>query len=497
MNPTRTILKVTVGLVKNKTIKTKKKRKKYRKATDLYFKRHDGQAVTCDDWIKCMEDASGMDLSQYKLWYEQAGTPKITAKGNYDEKSRTYSLTLSQDIPATPGQDDKKPMHIPISVGLLSPNGADFDLDKGASTKVLHLKEKEQTFTFKDISAKPIPSILRNFSAPVKLETDLTDTDLRFLMVHDSDGFNRWEAGQKLSMRVLLSLLNKEIDRPDQSYLDAYRDLLQTSLEASSDKALMARSIAIPDISSIIQECTEADPQAIYTARQKLVRLLATENTDLFNKIYDDNLLEGAFRKDGEAIGKRSLKNTALAFLIQSGDEESINVAGLQYEHANNMTDRVGAIMAINHTTEPRRDSCYQDFYDRFKDYPLVIDKWFNMQASAVRASTHADLLRLSKHEDFNIKNPNRARSLYGAFAMLNPVKFHDASGAGYEFLTNAIIELNEINPQIAARMLGPMREWNRYSKDRQTKIKACLEQILAVKNLSKDVYEIASKSIA
>lgn len=470
--------------------------KTYRKATDLYFSRHDGQAVTCDDWIQCMEDASGMDLSQFRLWYSQAGTPNITASGEYNDCEKTYKLTLSQDIPSTPGQDEKQPMHIPVSVGLLSPNGHDFEIEKGKSTTVLHLKEREQTFTFEGISSKPVPSILRNFSAPVKLDTDLTDTELRFLMVHDTDGFNRWEAGQKLSMRVLLSLLNQEIDRPKQEYINSYKDLLEKCLKKDRDPALMARSISIPCVSTIIQECTEADPQSIYKARQKLIKLLATENVGLLNKIYDNNLLEGAFRKDGEAIGMRALKNTALSLLIHSSDEEAINVAQLQYEHANNMTDRVGAISALNHINDSRRDSCYQDFYDRFKNYPLVIDKWFNLQASAVRPSTHADLIKLSQHSDFSLKNPNRARSLYGAFAMLNPVKFHDSTGAGYDFLTNAIIELNAINPQIAARMLGPMREWKRYSQDRQEKIKACLEKILETNNLSKDVYEIASKSL-
>ena len=457
--------------------------KTYRKATDLYFDRFDGQAVTTDDWAKCMEDASGLDLSQFKLWYSQAGTPEVEASGEYNETAKTYTLTLRQHIPDTPGQTNKKPMHIPVAVGLVGPNGDDM-----IGTEVLHLKEPVQSFTFKNIGARPVPSILRNFSAPVKLTTDLSDDDLRFLMVHDSDGFNRWEAGQTYAMRAL----NKLIDTGelDEGLLESLESLLDQAIQGKGDKALLAKALGLPDIQIIAQTRDVVDPDAIYNAREKVRREFAERNRDKLMSIYNSNQETGAYSIAPADMAKRALKNTVLGYLDDAG------VASEQYKKATNMTDRVAALSVLTDHEGEHKDAAFADFYQRFKDYPLVIDKWFSLQAIGVNDNTVANIQKLSKHQDFNLKNPNRARSLYGAFAMNNPVAFHRADGSGYTLLKDAVITLNGINPQIAARMLTPMREWKRYTQDRQTKMKAALQEIANTEKLSPDVFEIVSKSL-
>ncbi len=457
--------------------------KTYRKATDLYFDRFDGQAVTTDDWAKCMEDASGLDLSQFKLWYSQAGTPEVEASGEYNETAKTYTLTLRQHIPDTPGQTNKKPMHIPVAVGLVGPNGDDM-----IGTEVLHLKEPVQSFTFKNIGARPVPSILRNFSAPVKLTTDLSDDDLRFLMVHDSDGFNRWEAGQTYAMRAL----NKLIDTGelDEGLLESLESLLDQAIQGKGDKALLAKALGLPDIQIIAQTRDVVDPDAIYNAREKVRREFAERNRDKLMSIYNSNQETGAYSIAPADMAKRALKNTVLGYL------DDVGVVSEQYKKATNMTDRVAALSVLTDHEGERKDAAFADFYQRFKDYPLVIDKWFSLQAIGVNDNTVANIQKLSKHQDFNLKNPNRARSLYGAFAMNNPVAFHRADGSGYTLLKDAVITLNGINPQIAARMLTPMREWKRYTQDRQTKMKAALQEIANTEKLSPDVFEIVSKSL-
>ncbi len=457
--------------------------KTYRKATDLYFERFDGQAVTTDDWAKCMEDASGQDLSQFKLWYSQSGTPEIEARGEYNETAKTYTLTLKQHIPDTPGQTNKKPMHIPVAVGLIGPNGQDM-----IETEVLQIKEPEQTFTFKNIGAKPVPSILRNFSAPVKLTTDLTDADLRFLMIHDSDGFNRWEAGQTYALRALNQLIDTE--KLDDGLLDALESILDQAIQGKGDKALLARALGLPDIQIIAQTRDVVDPDAIYKAREHVRDAFAKRCEDKLMTVYKDNLESGAYSITPEAMARRSLRNTVLGYL----DDPAI--ASEQYKKVTNMTDRVAALSVLTDHEGEHKNAAFADFYQKFKNYPLVIDKWFSLQALCVNDNTIANIKTLSKHADFTLKNPNRVRSLYGAFAMNNPVGFHRADGSGYALLQDAVITLNGINPQIAARMLTPLREWRRYTQDRQSKMKNVLEEISKVEKLSPDVFEIVSKSL-
>ncbi len=463
----------------------------YRKATDLYFDRFDGQAVTIDDWAQCMADASEMDLEQFKLWYSQAGTPHVKATSKYDEKSKVFTLTLEQEIPDTPGQTDKKPMHIPVAVGLLGPNGDDL-----IQTQVLELKKKKQDFKFKDIGSKPVPSILRNFSAPVKLETDLRDEDLAFLMVHDSDGFNKWEAGQTYAHRVISQMLEDDAKEPPESFIESIGNLIDRALNPDSDKALMARALSVPSISEIGQQQQVIDPSAIARVRKSVQAAIKRQHKSALLKLYKENISDGDFSISPDAMGRRALSNTVLSLLTSTKGTGCAKFAADHYETANNMTDRMAALGALIDNKNADRDAVLSDFYARFKEYPLVMDKWFGVQASAARGDIFEELESLKAHDDFSMKNPNRVRSLYGAFAMNNPVKFHDPSGQGYDFLKNGIIELNEINPQIAARVVTPLREWKRYTADRQKMMKAALQEIATLPNLSPNVYEIVTKSL-
>lgn len=475
----------------------------YRKGTDLYFSRHDGQAATCEDFVKCMEDASGTDLSQFRLWYSQAGTPEITFKGIYDANAKTYKVELSQSIPDTPGQRNKKPMHIPIAIGLLNDNGDDISLLpppprgseaedprlRGERTIVLPLTEKDQSFVLHNIGSKPVPSVLRNFSAPVKLKTDISDDNLAFLMAHDSDGFNRWEAGQTLALRVINKILD-DASVTLKEFIENYGLLIERGFEKGCDGALLARALELPGISFVGQQREQANPPKIHAATEQIRADIRKAYTSKLQELYERNRTEKVFSIAPQAMGQRALQNAVLSLL------DDADLAFVQYESANNMTDRVAALALLADSEALERDKAFADFYGRFKNYPLVIDKWFALQAAAIKPDVLETLSGLRAHADFNIRNPNRVRSLYASFAMNNPVCFHAADGSGYRFLSDAIIELNDINPQIAARLLTPLRDWRRYTQDRQEKIKASLQKIMDQPKLSPDVYEIVSKTL-
>ena len=455
-----------------------------------------GQAVTCDDFVQAMEDASGADLSQFRLWYSQAGTPEVTFDGAYDQSTQTYSVKLKQHIPDTPKQTNKEPMVIPIALGLISPDGKDL-----IDTEILNFTEKEQKFSFSNINVRPVPSVLRGFSAPVKLTTNLTDEDYIFLTKNETyDGFNRWEAGQHLARKVLCEMLDQyengqKLDVP-QTFVDGYDDLLSDALDETSDKALLARAITLPDVSALIQERNSADPEAIFKARENVLAAIKRTHKKQLEKVYKANAPSGTFEITSEAMAKRALRNVTLMLLTATHGTGCAKRAKEHYFTADNMTDRVAALSSLASNKNEERDEIFADFYKRYKDYPLVIDKWFALQASSTLPNTVEKLTALKKHKDFNIKNPNRARSLFAAFAMNNPARFHAADGSGYVFLRDAVIELNAINPQIAARLLIPMREWRRYTSDRQELMKQALANILEIKDIAPDVFEIASKSL-
>ena len=463
---------------------------KFREGTDLYFNRFDGQAVTCDDFVQAMQEASGKDLSHFKLWYSQAGTPEIIASGHYDDKAKTYTLYLEQIVPPTVGQVTKKAMHIPVTVGLISSNG-----DEIVSSTVLELTKDKKQFTFENIPSRPVPSILRDFSAPVKLTTDLSDDEYRFLMVHDTDGFNRWESGQIIAMRLIQNLL-KDKTTDTISYIESISALLDQCLDPTQDKALLARMLSLPDISIIGQECKIIDPDAIYDVLMYLNREILAQCRDKLQAAFDKVNIQKDYKPDPVSMGERALKRVALKYLSTNCDDHAAKLAKSVYDKANNMTDRMIGLSALMDTSHPERSDALAHFHDKFKDYALVIDKWFSAQAMAVRESTLDDIKVLAQHPDFNIKNPNRVRSLYSAFSMNNPVKFHAKDGLGYDLLLKAVIDTDSINPHVSSRLLTAIRDWKRYTPDRQAKMKRILGIIVETKGLSSHAFEIASKTL-
>jgi len=460
----------------------------YRKGTDLYFSRHDGDAATCEDFVKSLEDASGADLTQFRLWYSQAGTPEVVFKGVYDADKNTYSVTLSQSTPDTPHQSDKRPMVMPVIVGLIDESGADI------AEETLMLSEASQEFVIENVDRTPTPSILRKFSAPVRLSHDLNDEQLAHLMVHDNDGFNRWEAGQTMMLRVLQGMI--EGKAPSEAFLAQYGALIDIALDENADKALSARALTLPDIEAISQTQEIVDPDVIFKAREGLLAAIKRTHKAALSKLYKANAPSGEFSVSAEAMGRRALRNVVMGLLSATHGTGCAKLAKAHYDDADNMTDRVAALASLAVNKNPQGAEAFDDFYARFKDYPLVMDKYFALQASAAHPDIINKVKKLREHADFNVKNPNRARSLYGAFGMNNPVAFHAKDGSGYAFLRDGIIELNDINPQIAARLLTPLRAWKRYTPDRQDMMKAALRAILDTDNIAPNVFEIASKSL-
>ncbi|WP_455206151.1 aminopeptidase N [Kaarinaea lacus] len=476
----------------------------FRKGTDLYFERHDGQAVTTDDFVKALEDANQEDFSQFKLWYSQAGTPQLHVQRQYNEADKTYELTVTQTCPPTPGQPDKQPFHIPLAMGLLDSEGHDMPLQLQGETealqgtRVLELREAEQTFTFINVVEKPVPSLLRGFSAPVKLELDLSEEELCFLMAHDSDDFNRWEAGQRLAINILLRLIDDYNQGNDLVLSEAFIKAIDKILNNKDlDKALAAQAIGLPAESYIAEFVQPIEPVVIHKVRRFMRKTLATELKDSFLNVYEENTDDGPFQIDQIAIGKRSIKNTCLGYLMELEDDAIVERCLQQYENSTNMTDEISALAFLANSDNEQRHDALARFYHKWKQDALVIDKWLSIQATSRLPNTLNAVKALTQHEAFSIKNPNKVRALIGAFAHGNSVNFHHVSGTGYEFVADYVIELNKLNPQIASRLVTIFTMWRKYDEDRQALMKQQLERIAAEKELSKDVYEIVTKSLA
>lgn len=475
----------------------------FRKGMDLYFERHDGQAVTCDDFVAAMEDANGFDLKQFRLWYSQAGTPHILVKENFNEQERSYRLTVKQICPATPGQEKKEPFHIPLALGLLDKNGNDIPLnldgEKGGSVKtsILNVIKEEETFIFAGIDKKPVPSLFRNFSAPVKLDFNYSNDDLAFLMANDSDPFNRWEAGQQLSTRIMLNLIIRHQKGEDlsleESYINAFRAILR---DEKTDKSLLAEALILPTEIYLAEQMDTIDPAAIRTVREFVKKALAEATKEDLRRVYTSNGQAGPYRIDSAATGKRSLKNMALAYLMTVADKDTLYSCMDQFSKGNNMTDVMAALSAFSHYEGKEGEDAFSAFYKKWEKDPLVIDKWFSLQARSILPDTLTKVKALMKHPAFNMKNPNRVRSLIGAFTHGNIAAFHHESGEGYTFLAEQVLTLDKFNPQVAARMVGALSRWKRYDEGRQTLMKKELERIKGEKGLSNDVYEIVSKSL-
>jgi aminopeptidase N len=480
----------------------------FRQGSDLYFGRHDGQAVTCDDFIKAMEDANGVDLSQFKRWYSQGGTPRLAVSGAYDAAAKAYSLTFRQSCPATPGQRDKQPFVIPVELGLLGAQGQALPLrlageaSAGATSRVISITEAEQVVTFVDVAEQPLPSLLRGFSAPVKLSFPYSRDQLMFLMQHDADGFNRWEAGQQLSVQVLQELIGQhqrgETLQLDQRLVSALRSVLEN---ASLDQAMVAELLSLPGEAYLSEISAVADVEAIHSAREFARKQLAEALFDLLWQRYQANreLSRGtAYVAEAEHFARRSLQNIALSYLMLSGKPEVLAACLEQLEVCDNMTERLAAVaVLVNSPFEEEKAKALASFAEFFKDNPLVMDQWFSVQAACSLPGALARVQQLMAHPAFTLKNPNKVRALIGAFTGQNPVNFHQVDGSGYRFLADQVITLNALNPQIAARLLGPLTRWGKYDDTRQALMKAELQRILASGELSSDVYEVVSKSLA
>jgi aminopeptidase N len=482
----------------------------FRKGSDLYFERHDGQAVTCDDFIKAMEDANGVDLTQFKRWYSQAGTPRLTVSESYDAAAKTYSLTFRQGYPTTPGQpaESKKPFVVPVELGLLDPQGQEIPLrlqgEAAASgtSRVLSVTEGEQTFTFVDIPARPLPSLLRGFSAPVKLSFPYDRDQLMFLMQHDSDGFNRWDAGQQLSVQVLQELIGQyqqgQALQMDQRLVTALATVLG---DHSLDQAMVAEMLSLPGEAYLTEIGEVADVDAIHAAREFARKQLADTLFDTLWTRYQANRelsRSTAYVAEAEHFARRALQNIALSYLMLTEKQEVLTACIDQFDTADNMTERLTALaVLVNSPFAEEKAKALAVFAENFKTNALVMDQWFSVQAGSPLPGGLERVKALMQHPAFTLKNPNKVRALIGAFAGQNLINFHAADGSGYRFLADLVIELNGFNPQIASRQLAPLTRWRKYDSARQALMKAELERIRNSGNLSSDVFEVVSKSLA
>ena len=475
----------------------------FRRACDLYFARNDGRAACVEDFVAAMEQTSGRDLSVFMRWYSQAGTPDLRVTDDFDPAAQTYTLHLRQHTAPTPGQDVKQPFHIPVRTGLLAGDGNPlaFALSPGetpeAAELVLELTEEVRSFTFHGVREKPVPSLLRHFSAPVKLDYDYDDQALAFLMAHDQDLFNRWEAGQRLCLRLLLDLVarvkaGREMTLPS-PVVDAFRSLLT---DPGLDPRLAAAALRMPDEIYLGQQMEEIDPDAIHAARGFAVRSLAAALEPEFCAVYQRLDDGAAYQVSQEAIGRRELKNAALAYLTATRTPEAFARCMRQFNQADNMTDQESALAALSHCDCPQRIEALARFYDRWRQEPLVVDKWFAIQALSGLPQVLDQVKVLTAHEAFSMANPNRVRSLVGAFCGRNQAGFHHKSGEGYRLLADFVMALNATNPLVASMMMKQFGSWRRFDEGRRHLMQQQMERVKGTPGLSTLVAEVTHKML-
>jgi aminopeptidase N len=472
----------------------------FRKGMDLYFTRHDGQAVTIEDFVTAMEDVSGIDLKQFRTWYKQAGTPIVTVEDDYDAEQHIYRLIMNQKTLPTRGQPHKSPLDIPILTGLLDETGKVIPMktanEAAQDECVLHLTSASQIFTFENVPSQPIPSLLRNFSAPIKLDYAYSDKALQFLFKHDKDAFNRWEAGQKYALRLLLNLVQdyqrEQTLKLPQDFADMFAYVLK---HEESDKFFLAELLKIPSEKYIGEQMAVIDVDAIHAAREFLITEVATSLEDVLLKTYQQYQSEKhEFNK--ESIGKRQLKNRCLMYLMQLPKYEALGMQQFAASLKTNMTDLQPAFAALANIDSPQREKTIEQFYAAWKHDALVVDKWLAIQAGSKLKGTLQTVRKLTHHEAFDIKNPNKVYALIGTFGQRNPVNFHSADGDGYAFLREIVHQLDKLNPQVAARMVNPLTSFRRYDKERQKLMQEQLELLLHDTKISRDLYELVSKSL-
>jgi len=473
----------------------------FRKGLDLYFERHDGKAATVEDFVSAMADSSGRDFSKFMLWYNQAGTPELACSLDYDAKSKQAKLSVNQVVPSTPGQNRKEPMPIPLRLGLLGANGDDLPLALADGTLLadglVEVTGREQAFTFCDIPTAPTPSLLRDFSAPVRLTINLDPDQIEFLMMHDSDPFNRWQAAQSYATNLLtaaardsgaLELVN------DNGAARLARALGMTASETALSSAYRAEFLRLPAESDIARELARnVNPDTVRKAYDTLRAAVGREVRPTLVEIYDGAVTNGPFSPDAESAGKRALRSATLDLLVGTGEAAEIERGLRHYRKASNMTDAIAALSILSHLEV--RDEVLNDFYDRWQDEPLVLDKWFAVQARATRPDSVETVQTLLSHPKFSLKNPNRLRALIGSFVHGNPTGFNRADGAGYELLSATALQIDSFNPHMAARLLGAFESWRTFEPRRQALARSALRQ-LAASQLSTDSYEIVTKTL-
>ncbi|MCF8468346.1 MAG: aminopeptidase N [Sneathiella sp.] len=471
---------------------------KFRKGMDLYFTRHDGQAVTTEEFVSALEDGSNIDLTQFRRWYITPGTPEISVTEKFDEKDGTYKLTLEQNDPKV--GKNFKPLHIPVRLGLLDETGDPLKFPdgpfKGECDGVFSLTKRRQSFSFSGLKTRPRASLFRGFSAPVKIRQKVSDEALAFFFAKDKDLFNRWDAGQRLASNILLSQIKdykdgREMPLPS-AFLNAFRAILA---DTDLDRAFTALALTLPSEQDIAQKMPVVDVDAIHAVHGAARKAIGLAFEDDLNRLYRE-CADPAAKNNQPPSSTRKLKNAALHYLIATGSEEYFTLADRQYWESANMTDSIAALSGLKDTSTGIRDKIFSDFYEKWQKDPLVVDKWFSLQAMASRETAIEDIKTLMSHPAFTLRNPNRLRSLIGAFASGNTVYFHDKSGEGYRILSDVIEKLNKTNPQIAARLVSPLGQWRRYDEKRQELMRAELENILKIPDLSDHVYEMANKSL-
>ena len=479
-------------------------REGFRRGMELYIGRHDNHAATIEDFVAAMQDASGVDLSQFMLWYSQAGTPELTVSDHWDGASRSYELEITQKVPPTPGQPVKEPMLIPVALGLIGADGNELparlegENETPAGTRVLAVRAERERFRFVDLPAPPVPSLLRGFSAPVKLKGVPLDR-LKFLAVHDREPFARWEAGQEVAVRVLLDRI-QSLQRgaaPTAIDPDLVAAMRRTLAGAEDDPAFAAEALMLPSEAFLADRMAVVDVDAIHAAREsaraELGHALASEFTAAYEALQDP----GPYRIDGAAIGRRALRNTALGYLAAADADRGAALAKAQFDGAGNMTDLLAALAVLADLDRPQRAAALAHFFATWSHDALVTDKWFSLQARSSLPETAARVRALTAHPAYDRMNPNRVRALVGVFSQANQVRFHDASGAGYALLADEVIAIDPNNPTTAARLVQPLCAWRRHEPGRQALMQHQLERILAVPNLSKNTYEMVAKSLA
>ncbi|MCG9597425.1 aminopeptidase N [Vibrio sp. Isolate25] len=468
----------------------------FQKGMRLYFERHDGTAATCEDFVAAMEDASGVDLKQFRLWYSQSGTPTVSVTSEYDSAAQTYSLTVSQHTEPTHEQQEKQPLHIPFDVELYAENGDVIELQCNGEKveNVLNVTEAEQTFVFENVSEQPVPSLLREFSAPVVLEYDYSDEELIFLMVHARNEFARWDAGQMLLAKYIRSNVEAVQNGQDvelsPALIDAFRGVL---LSDKPEPAFIAEMMALPNHNEVSGWYKQVDVDAVAKVLKSIKMKLAFELEDEFGALYH-SLTQSEYTIDHDAIGKRSLRNTALAYLAYT--DQGNRLTEKQYSEANNMTDTIAAMSAANSAQLECREKLMADYSNKWKHDGLVMDKWFALQGTNPAENVLEVIKGTMSHEAFSLKNPNRTRSLIGSFLNMNPVRFHAKSGEGYKFAGEILKELNSSNPQVASRLIDPLLKFRKYDEERQALIRAELEALKSMDNLAKDLFEKVNKAL-